>query len=64
MTYLIFNYGTMNSSKTANLLMTSHTMRKQGKNVILMKPAADTRGGEDMITSRVGLKSVVDIILL
>lgn len=64
MTYLIFNYGTMNSSKSANLLMTSHTMRKQGKHVILMKPSADIRGGADMITSRVGLESVVDIVLL
>lgn len=64
MTYLVFNYGTMNSSKSANLLMTAHTMRKQGKKVILMKPSADTRDGVDIITSRVGLKALADIILL
>ena len=63
MTYLVFNYGTMNSSKTANLLMTAHTLRAQGKMVVLMKPSADHRDGARMITSRVGLKAVADIVL-
>ncbi len=63
MTYLVFNYGTMNSSKTANLLMTAHALRAQGKLVILMKPSADHRDGARMITSRVGLKAVADIVL-
>ena len=63
MTYLTFNYGTMNSSKTANLLMTAHTLRAQGKIVILMKPSADHRDGKMMITSRVGLNAVADIVL-
>jgi len=61
---LFFNYGTMNSSKTANLLMTAHTLRGQGKNVVLVKPSADTRDGARMINSRVGLKAVADIVLL
>jgi len=63
MTYLMFKYGTMNSSKTANLLMTAYTLRAQGKMVILMKPAADHRGGQQKITSRVGLTAVADIVL-
>jgi len=63
MPYLFFNYGTMNSSKTANLLMTAHTLRAQGKNVVLIKPSVDNRAGARMITSRVGLKAVADIVL-
>lgn len=63
MTYLVFKYGTMNSSKTANLLMTAYTLRAQGKNVILMKPSADNRDGVRAINSRVGLKAVADIVL-
>ena len=63
MTYLMFKYGTMNSSKTANLLMTAHTLRAQGKIVILVKPSTDNRDGKMMITSRVGLNEVADIVL-
>ena len=64
MTYLIFKYGTMNSSKSANLLMTYHSMSTRKKKVILIKPIADSRFGVNMITSRVGLEQVVDIVLL
>jgi thymidine kinase len=64
MPYLFFNYGTMNSSKTANLLMAAHTLRAQGKHVVLIKPSVDNRAGARMITSRVGLKAVADIVLM
>ena len=40
---LYFRYGTMNSSKTANLLMVAHNYMKQGREVFLIKPEADTR---------------------
>ena len=63
MSQLVFNYGTMNSSKTANLLMTAHTLRVQGKRVTLIKPLADTRDGKSMIQSRVGLEAMADIVL-
>ena len=43
--------------------MTAHTLRAQGKTVILIKPSADHRDGARMINSRVGLKAVADIVL-
>lgn len=49
---LYFRYGTMNSSKSANLLMVAHNYKSQGKKVLLVKPAIDTRFGSDMIDSR------------
>lgn len=49
---LYFRYGTMNSSKTANLLMTAHNYRSQGKKVLLVKPKLDTRFGASHISSR------------
>lgn len=49
---LYFRHGTMNSSKTANLLMVAHNYRAQGKKVMLIKPAVDTRFGTSTITSR------------
>jgi thymidine kinase len=64
MTYkLYFRHGTMNSSKTANLLMVAHNYRSQGKNVLLLKPNIDTRFGDNVIKSRVGIEMKVDYIL-
>jgi len=44
---LYFRYGAMNSGKTANLLMVAHNYLAQDKDVIIIKPAKDTRWGED-----------------
>ena len=60
---LYFRYGAMNSSKTANLLMVSHNYRSQGKTVILIKPAIDTRFGTDTINSRTGLSERVHVFV-
>lgn len=49
---LYFYHGTMNSSKTANLLMVAHNYQSQGKNVVIAKPCIDTRFGGDTIKSR------------
>lgn len=56
MAKMYFRYGTMNSSKSANLLMAAHNYEVQGKNVILLNPSIDTRTEEGSISSRVGLK--------
>lgn len=45
MAKLRFKYGTMNSSKSANLLMTQHNYTEQGKKVLIFKPKLDTRDG-------------------
>lgn len=49
---LYFRYGTMNSSKTANLLMVSYNYKTQGKKVILIKPSIDIRFNKNEISSR------------
>jgi len=47
MAKLYFRYGAMNSGKTANLLMVAHNYLAQNKDVIILKPAKDTRWGAD-----------------
>lgn len=55
MSKLIFTYGVMGSSKTANALMQYFEATSKGKNVLLLKPAIDKRDGEQIIKSRIGL---------
>ena len=43
MAKLYFRYGAMNSGKTANLLMVADNYINQGKSVLILKPAKDTR---------------------
>ena len=50
MAKLYFRYGAMNSGKTANLLMVADNYIKQGRQVMILKPAKDTRW--DMVKSR------------
>jgi thymidine kinase len=57
MAKLYFRYGAMNSGKTANLLMVADNYIKQGKNVIILKPAKDTRWG---LKSEVKSRAIVD----
>lgn len=60
---LYFRYGTMNSSKTMNLLMVAHNYEQQNKKIIMIKPKIDVRFGEDYITSRTGMKRKADFVL-
>ena len=46
MAKLYFNYGTMNSSKTANALMTHFNYQEVGQRALLCKSETDTRDGE------------------
>lgn len=57
-----FLYGTMNSSKTANLLMTCHNYEAKGVCPLLVKPSLDTRS--KYIKSRIGLKKVADYVIV
>ena len=73
MSKLYFKYGAMGSSKTAQALITKFNYEERGMKVWLIKPAADTRDGEDLITSRIGLtakcrpirkdESIIDLFL-
>ena len=56
MAKLYFRYGAMGCSKTANALMVEYNYRERGKRALLAKPATDTRDGEKIVSSRMGLK--------
>lgn len=56
MSKLVYIYGTMGSAKSANILMQYFELKNQGKNVLLLKPAVDTRDGSEIIKSRIGLE--------
>ncbi len=53
---LYFYYGAMGCSKTANALMTHFNYEEVGQRALLCKPAVDTREGERIIRSRIGLE--------
>ena len=62
MAKLYFKYGAMGSSKTANALITKFNYEERGMKTWLMKPAADTRDGKDIVRSRVGLSAKAFIV--
>ena len=55
MAQLYFKYGAMGSSKTANALMTRFNYEERGQQTLLVKPRIDTRDGDHMVKSRIGL---------
>lgn len=63
MAKLYFRYGTVGSAKTLNLLAVAHNYRQQGKKVLLVKPAIDTRFGLNSIKTRAGLEMLADVIV-
>ena len=56
MAKLYFKYGAMGSSKTANALMARFNYEERGQETLLVKPRLDTRDGDHMVYSRIGLK--------
>jgi len=69
MAELVFYYGTMSSSKTANALMTRFQYIERGFGVWLVKPEVDTRDDVEIdgkrvavIKSRVGVSAQADVI--
>ena len=61
MAKLYFKYGAMGSSKTAQALITKYNYEENGLKVWLLKPSADTRDGENILRSRIGLEAQVDV---
>ena len=53
---LRFLYSTMNSGKTLRLLTMAHNFEEKNIPFIVLKPAEDTRDGDGLIKSRVGLE--------
>lgn len=62
MAKLYFKYGAMGSSKTAQALITKYNYEENGLQVWLIKPSADTRDGQDILKSRIGLYAKVEVI--
>ncbi len=62
MAKLIFCYGAMGSSKTANALMVAYNYEERGQKVAILKPGIDTRDGEQVIRSRIGLSNKCELI--
>ncbi|MCR5746197.1 MAG: thymidine kinase [Lachnospiraceae bacterium] len=56
MAKLYFRYGAMGSSKTANALMVRYNYEEKGKNAIILKPTLDSRDGDKVVRSRMGLE--------
>ncbi len=56
MAQLFFRYGAMNSGKSFEIIKVAHNYEEQGKQVILMTSALDTREKAGTIASRIGLE--------
>lgn len=62
MAKLYFKYGAMGSSKTAQALITKFNYEERGMKVWIAKPSIDSRDGENVIQSRIGLKTEAYVI--
>ena len=60
MAQLYFKYGAMGSSKSANALMARFNYEERGQDTLLVKPRLDTRDGDHMVRSRIGLEHMPD----
>jgi thymidine kinase len=63
MSKLFFRYGAMNSGKSTAMLQVAHNYEERGQHVLLIKPAKDTKG-DDQIVSRLGVTRPADLVLL
>ena len=62
MAKLYFKYGVMGSSKTAQALMTKFNYEQAKKQVLFLKPSTDTREGENIVKSRIGLEAEAQVL--
>ena len=63
MTKFFFRFGAMNSGKSTAMLQVAHNYEERGQQVLLVKPAKDTKG-DDQIVSRLGVARQADLVLL
>ncbi|MET3557327.1 thymidine kinase [Streptococcus rupicaprae] len=56
MAQFYFKYGAMNSGKTIEILKVAHNYEEQGKDVVIMTSALDTRDGFGIVSSRIGMR--------
>ncbi len=56
MSKLYYTYATMNSGKSAQLLMKAHSFLENNIPILCIKPSIDDRDGKGVIKSRIGLE--------
>jgi len=57
MANLHFHYGTMGTSKSAELIMNAYNWTKNGVKVECLKPKKDNRWAKELISSRIGIST-------
>lgn len=57
MAKLYFYYSAMNAGKTTTLLQSAHNYHERGMRTLILTPRLDTRSGEGVVASRIGLKA-------
>ena len=57
MAKLYFYYSAMNAGKSTTLLQSSYNYQERGMDTLLLTPKIDTRYGEGLIASRIGLSA-------
>ncbi|HKR76923.1 MAG TPA: thymidine kinase [Rhodanobacter sp.] len=57
MAKLYFYYSAMNAGKTTTLLQSAYNYHERGMRTLILTPALDTRHGEGVVASRIGLKA-------
>jgi thymidine kinase len=57
MAKLYFYYSAMNAGKTTTLLQSAYNYHERGMRTLILTPALDSRGGEGVVASRIGLKA-------
>jgi thymidine kinase len=57
MAKLFFYYSAMNAGKTTTLLQSAYNYHERGMRTLLLVPAIDTRYGEGVVASRIGLSA-------
>lgn len=62
MSKLHFNFGTMGSGKSIDVLRVAHSYTEAGMRALLAKPRVDTKAG-DSVESRIGPSRKVDILV-
>ena len=62
MAQFFFEYGAMGSGKTIEILKVAHNYEIQGRKVMLMTSAVDTRSGQGVVASRIGLSREARVI--
>ncbi len=57
MAKLFFYYSAMNAGKTTTLLQSAYNYHERGMRTLILVPAIDTRHGEGVVASRIGLRA-------